>query len=206
MFNLIDTEKWERKEFHDHFINNVVCTFSLTTNLDRTLIKNKKLYPIMLWLITQTVNEMKEFRTSLSPDGVGVFESMHPSYTIFNTENKNFSAIWTEYNDDYKILSNRYNDDVSQYKTSTKYQPKENKPINTFDVSMIPWTTFSAFNLNVFGDGKYLLPIFTMGKTFIDGEKTMLPLAIQVHHAVCDGYHVSLFVEKLQDKITNFLL
>ncbi|MBR6751570.1 MAG: type A chloramphenicol O-acetyltransferase, partial [Clostridia bacterium] len=30
------------------------------------------------------------------------------------------------------------------------------------------------------------------------------PLAIQVHHAVCDGYHVGLFVEKLQKHIDHF--
>lgn len=27
----------------------------------------------------------------------------------------------------------------------------------------------------------------------------MLPVAFQVHHAVCDGYHVGMFVQKLQD-------
>ena len=32
----------------------------------------------------------------------------------------------------------------------------------------------------------------------------MLPLAIQVHHAVCDGYHVGMFVEKLQKYIDEF--
>lgn len=50
--------------------------------------------------------------------------------------------------------------------------------------------TFTSFNINVFGDGKYLLPIFTLGKYFEENEKRMIPLAIQVHHAVCDGYHV----------------
>lgn len=29
----------------------------------------------------------------------------------------------------------------------------------------------------------------------------MLPLAIQVHHAVCDGYHVGKFIEMLQANI-----
>ena len=54
-------------------------------------------------------------------------------------------------------------------------------------------------------DGKFLLPIFTMGKCFERDGKHLLPLSIQVHHAVCDGYHVGLFVEKLQSKIDRFL-
>ena len=48
------------------------------------------------------------------------------------------------------------------------------------------------------------LPIFTMGKYFERDGKRMLPLAIQVHHAVCDGYHVGMFVERLQGYIDNF--
>ena len=42
------------------------------------------------------------------------------------------------------------------------------------------------------------------GKYFEQEGKRFLPLAIQVHHAVCDGYHVGLFVEKLQRKIAEF--
>jgi len=56
----------------------------------------------------------------------------------------------------------------------------------------------------VFDEGKYLLPIFTMGKYFGSGGRRMLPLAIQVHHAVCDGYHVGQFVEHLQEMIDSF--
>lgn len=40
-----------------------------------------------------------------------------------------------------------------------------------------------------------------MGKYFTKGKKRLLPLAVQVHHAVCDGYHVEMFLERLQNKI-----
>lgn len=29
-----------------------------------------------------------------------------------------------------------------------------------------------------------------MGKYYTQGDKVLMPLAIQVHHAVCDGFHV----------------
>lgn len=204
-FHLIDLETWERKEFYNHFMNNVVCSYSITANIDVSALKNEKLYPAMLWLLTQTVNEIKEFRTTLSHEGLGYFENMHPSYTIFNKQNKNFVVIWTEFISEYNLFLKNYDRDVQQYQTSMALSPKQNKPINTFDVSMIPWTTFSSFNINVYNEGKYLLPIFTMGKTFVENEKTMLPLAIQVHHAVCDGYHVSLFIDRLQNKINHWV-
>lgn len=203
-FKLIDIDKWHRKEFYLHYIDNVVCSYSATVDLDITPLRGQRLYAAMLWMITDTVNEYEEFRTYLSSKGLGIFDAMHPSYTIFNQRNKNFSVIWTEFSAEYAIFLRRYQHDVSQYSASTALAPKPEKPENTFDVSMIPWMTFTSFNLNIFGDGKYLLPIFTMGKAFIREEKTYLPLSIQVHHAVCDGYHVSRFVDTLQKKIYSF--
>lgn len=203
-FDLIDIEHWERKEHFYHYSKEVVCTYSMTVHMDITPLKNEKLYPAMLWLLTDTVNEMKEFRTSLSPEGVGIFDSMHPSYTIFNKDRKTFSVIWTEFDSDYRIFKSRYEEDCKAYALSDKFEPKPQRPINSFDVSMIPWATFSSFNLNIANSGSYLLPIFTMGKYFTQENKTMLPLSLQVHHAACDGYHAGKFIEKLQNKINHF--
>ena len=71
---------------------------------------------------------------------------------------------------------------------------------------MIPWTTFEGLNLNLQKGYDFLLPIFTMGKITGESGKSMLPLAIQVHHAVCDGFHVSRFVQELQQLIDSGLL
>lgn len=63
---------------------------------------------------------------------------------------------------------------------------------------MIPWLSFEGFNLNLQQGYDYLKPIFTMEKYVKTEHGTFLPLAIQVHHAVCDGFHVARFVEALQ--------
>ena len=104
----------------------------------------------------------------------------------------------------YNEFLKSYEEDSRKYSTSTRYAPKEGTPANSFNISMVPWVEFTNFNTNVFDDGKFLLPIFTMGKYFERDGKRLLPLAIQVHHAVCDGYHVGVFVEKLQSYIDQF--
>lgn len=203
-FHLIDIDSWPRKEFYEHFINEVVCSYSLTVNLDITALKGERLYPAMIWLLTKTVNEMPEFRTSLTEEGLGIYDSMHPMYTVFNKENKNFSGIWSYFSEEYAEFLRSYDADAREYSKSTRYAPKEGTPPNSFNISMAPWTTFTSFNINVYDEGKFLLPIFTMGKHFEQDGKRLLPLAIQAHHAVCDGYHIGLFVEKLQKHIDNF--
>ncbi len=203
-FELIDIESWERKEFYRHFINEVVCTYSVTVNIDITNLKGVRLYPTLIWLLTKSVNSMPQFRTALTEEGLGIYDSMHPAYTVFNKENKNFSAIWTEFNSDYESFLDSYILDTARYSASERYEPKPGRPANSFDISMIPWFTFTSFNLQVLGGGKYLLPIFTLGKFFEENGKRLIPLSLQVHHAVCDGYHVGKFVDTLQKLIDEF--
>ena len=97
-----------------------------------------------------------------------------------------------------------YEADDAEYSKSTRYAPKGGTPVNSFNISMVPWLEFTSVNINVFDDGRFLLPIFTIGKYFERDGKRLLPLSVQVHHAVCDGYHVGLFVEKLQGSIDAF--
>ncbi|WP_367116074.1 CatA-like O-acetyltransferase [Helicobacter sp.] len=42
-----------------------------------------------------------------------------------------------------------------------------------------------------------------MGKYYHNGNQIFLPLAIQVNHRVCDGYHLGLFVNHLQNYLLN---
>lgn len=115
-----------------------------------------------------------------------------------------FSGIWSYFSEAYSEFQKNYDADAGEYSKSIRYTPKGGTPENSFNISMVPWLEFTSCNINVFDDGKLLLPIFTMGKRFERDGKRFLPFAIQVHHAVCDGYHVGLFVEKLQKRIDEF--
>lgn len=66
---------------------------------------------------------------------------------------------------------------------------KPGVPANTFPVSMIPWESFDGFNLNLEKGYGYLLP-----------------LSIQVNHAVCDGFHVCRFISALREMIDGNVL
>ena len=57
---------------------------------------------------------------------------------------------------------------------------------------------FTEFHLDLPDARRFLLPIFTFGKYFEQDGKILLPLSIQVHHAVCDGFHLCRFVNECQ--------
>lgn len=211
-FNLMDIGQWKRQEYYLHYIQNLRCTYSLTTNIDITALKhemnklNYKIYPALIYMITTAVNRQKEFRMEHDNDGrLGYWDEMSPSYTVFNKDNETFSSIWTGYDSSFPNFYNACMQDISTYSSSISIMPKPNMPRNTFNISSIPWTDFTAFNLNVYNEGIYLLPIFTIGKFIHQEDKILMPLAVQVHHAVCDGFHLGRFINNLHEVADNYM-
>lgn len=205
-FIKINRNAWIREEYFEHYISRVPCTYSMTVKLDITALKSRgqKLYPAMLYYLSTIVNRHPEFRTSFNKQGeLGIYSEMVPSYTVFHKDTETFSELWTVYKKDYESFCSEYEKDILQYGNCKGLTGKPDVPENVFPVSMIPWFSFEGFNLNLKKDGDYLLPIFTMGKYYEENGRIKLPLAVQVHHAVCDGFHVCRFITELQELIEN---
>ncbi|MBD8497913.1 type A chloramphenicol O-acetyltransferase [Paenibacillus arenosi] len=205
IFKPLNVDDWSRQPYFEHYFHSVRCTFSMTANLDisalYTEVKNKgiKLYPALIYMITTVVNRHREFRTCLNAEGqIGYWDSLSPSFTIFHDDDKTFSTIWTAYSEDFNQFYRGYLDDVEKFGSSKGLVAKPNEPSNTFPISSIPWVHFTGFNLNIYTDGSYLLPILTMGKYDKQNAKVLLPLSVQLHHAVCDGYHAGILFNELQ--------
>lgn len=205
----IQMEQWPRKAHYEHYKNNIPCSYSITVDIDITnlLIRLKergmKSYPAQVFMISSVVNQLPEFRMTMNNDQrLGYWEVIDPMYTVFDPITETFSAVWTKYDSCYNTFYSAYLQDTAQYTCGGLF-PQEYIPPNTFNISSVSWLDFTAFNINVFSDGNYLLPIFTIGKYKKENGKIMMPLAIQCHHAVCDGYHVGKFVETLREMAIN---
>ncbi len=204
VFHQLSLDKWKRKKEFELYYQNIPCTYSMVCNVEITnlysVVKEHclKFFPTVLYGISKLVNNHREFRMDVDENfNIGYYDALNPCLTFFHEKEECFTNIWSEYSDKYDIFMNNYSSDIKKYQNITD----ESKPLNdnkVFCVSCIPWVSFCGFNLNLQKGYDYFLPIFTIGKYFFDREKKMLPIAIQVHHAVCDGYHVSVFVNELQ--------
>jgi len=63
--------------------------------------------------------------------------------------------------------------------------------------SCVPWVAFSQViqPVPIPADSN---PRIVFGKFFPEGEKTVMPLAIQCNHALVDGWHISEFYRLFQ--------
>lgn len=210
MLNIINIDNWERKEHYQLFINQSPCTFSISAkiNIDK-LLKNLdksryKFYPVILFFISKVINNHKEFKMKyIDEEKIGFYDEVFPSHLLFHKDKEIYSDIWTEYDENIDKFMDNYEYDIKKYKSNYELAPKGNKE-NLFNFSCLPWLHYEHINLNLVNDKKYFAPIITMGKYTKENQNIMLPITMQVNHAVCDGFHVARFFNELQDLCNDF--
>ncbi|TFD11515.1 chloramphenicol acetyltransferase CAT [Cryobacterium sp. TMT1-21] len=201
----IDLDKWPRREHFEHYVTCVECTYALTVELDVTemvaalRVVPWKSYIAQIWAIASVVNRHAEFRMTLTGEKVpATWDVVHPAFTVFNPERETFANVWSPFHADFSIFHEQAVDVLARYRNATSFQPQPDMPANVFDISSIPWASFTGFSLQIRDGWKHLLPIFTLGRYREAGGRTVMPVAIQVHHASADGFHTARLVQELQ--------
>ena len=204
-YTSVDLSRWARKEHFEVFQSFAESTINQTVLLDITALLKYikevgwKFYPTMISLVSKVVNRHTEFRMAIKNNALVIWDQVHPSYTIFHKETETFSSLWSHYDGNIHHFQSVYSEDVARYGNNLAYWPKGESPENVFFISAIPWVTFTSFNINVANMKNFFTPMFTLGKYYKQDGKVLLPLAVQVHHSVCDGFHLARLVNELQE-------
>ena len=201
----VDLSRWARKEHFEVFQSFAECTINQTVLIDITVLREHikkvgwKFYPTIIFLLSKIMNRHPEFRMAMKDNELVVWNEIHPSYTIFHPETETFSSLWSHYDGNMQHFQNTYAEDTARYGNNLSYWPKEESRENVFFVSSIPWVTFTNFNMNIAHMKNFFSPMFTFGKYHEQDGKVLLPMAVQVHHSVCDGFHVARMFNELQE-------
>lgn len=204
---VVDLNTWKRGKLFQFYIDKMRIVMSLTVDIDVTNLityaKNNNLsfYSSMMWIVSKVINSHDEFKYSWDKDGNLIkWDYVSPSYTIFNSD-ETFTKFVSEYSNDLLEFSKRIENDKEKYKNERGII--ENQPSNFFDVSCLPWVKYKHFDLHVFDEGKFLAPVVTWGKYEQENEKFIMPLTMNIHHAVADGFHLSRFFNEVQNLINS---
>ena len=138
----------------------------------------------------------------LEHNNLCVWDKIIPNYTIFHEDDKTFSDCWSDFSVDFDLFYHNIIEDMENFRDKKGIKVKDNQPPNFYCISCMPWTSFTSCNSRVVDGEPAYFPIVTLGKYEKKHSKIILPVNITIAHAVCDGYHVGLFFEYLQDEIT----
>ena len=155
-FTKIDLDNWERKENYNWFTTKNNCTIVMTANIEITnllkFVKEKKLrcYPVFSYMISNVVNHIKEFKIGFDADeNLGYWDIIHPRYPIFHEEDKRISILWSKYDDNFGKFYKNVINDINRYGEIRSMAAKGRYPLNCFDVTSMPWVSFTSFNYDI---------------------------------------------------------
>ena len=207
-FTKIDMKTWPRKDCFTHFMNIAKSTYSMTVDMDVTNVvkyvkKNEmRFYPVFTWIVSNAVNQQKEFRMGYDEhNNLGYYENINPDYAVIDKETNIMDSLCTTYQDDLEKFYHNMLADMDNYDKEKKHT----KPVNNFFiVSCIPWITYSSFMVSNESEYQFLFPMVTWGKSYECDGKMIMPVTLQIHHAVADGYHCAKFYEDIEKMIRQF--
>ncbi|WP_407066151.1 CatA-like O-acetyltransferase [Alcaligenes nematophilus] len=203
-YQKFDLESWGRREHFEVFKTYAQNAFSITVEIEITGFLNWvkarrcKFYPAMIHEVAAVLNRYPEFRMAMKDDELIVYDRLNPSYTIPHVQQESFSSIWSEYHEKKEDFLAEYERDLEKYGEDTRYFPRSDTPENVFYISALPWVSFTSFSMQFASLHNLFTPIVTLGKYFERDGKVYIPVAIQLHHAVCDGFHAGRFMTELQ--------
>lgn len=206
-YTKVDLDTWSRGDLFRFYIDHMRIVMSLTVDIDvapllaYTKKKDLKFYPAMLWVVSKVINAHDEFKYGWDSEGDLIkWDYISPSYADFHREDEQFTKLVTEYAEDLLVFHSRFMAD--REKNREVRAIAENQPPNFYDVSCLPWVKYRHFDLHVFDEGRFLAPVVTWGKYEAEQGKLFMPLTMNIHHAVADGYHLSRFFNEVQALIS----
>lgn len=202
MAKIVNFTEWPR---YNHFkifssMESPHLTVSFSVDVNPLLNSSKNFFSTILFLIHRTCEEIPEFRYRIQGDAsVVYYESIDISFNILAKDglfsNHRLGPIY-----DYEI----FNDEVQlairakNEKGEIRIDPDQEQ--NLIVTSFIPWFSFAGIREPVIN--KYdSIPRVTWGKYTANGQ---LPVSIQAHHGLIDGFHLGKFYEILSKKIIEF--
>ena len=69
--------------------------------------------------------------------------------------------------------------------------------------STIPWNSFSGLLHPTNFDQKESVPKITFGRFIIREGKRMLPISIEAHHGLVDGFHIAKYLNEFQNQLNT---
>ena len=203
---VIDLETWPRREHFSFYRDFHQPYFGMTANVDVTALRiavrerEVSFTVATVYVIARAANAVPEFRHRIRGEQVVEHDVVHPGTTILVNEDA-FTFAMFEYDEDFSLFSAMAEMQIARAREDPSLDVDAGRDDWLF-MTPIPWVSFTSF-MHPMHQPPISVPLFAWGKAFGDGERLMMPLQAQGHHAVMDGLHMGRFyinVQQLLDR------
>ena len=210
-FKTIDMDTWPRRDLYQLYGSMDYPYFNVCSNVDVTGIYNyardRKLgfFQVSVYALTAAANVIPEFRCRIRDDKIIEHEKVHPSFTVL-TDDKLFGFCEAEYCDDFDRFYQEANLQMQNAKKNPSLSDKPGRDDYLF-MSCVPWIAFTSISHPVPLNPPDSVPRISWGKYVLEDDRVVMPVSVQVHHGLADGYHTGEFFnnfKKIIDRPSEF--
>ena len=199
----VNLENWNRKEHFLFFKQMEEPFYGITTTIDCTKGYNESkqlgisFFTYYLHQTLMAVNAVENFRLRICNDEVFLHDSISASATVMR-EDKTFGFSLMEFTENIQDFAKIVTSEIDRIQTTTGIITTE-YPENLIHFSALPWIDFTSLSHARSFTWPDSCPKISFGKLMDANGKNNIPVSVHVHHGLVDGYHVGLFLEKLQE-------
>ena len=183
---------------HPHF--NVTVPVDITEFM--SVIKAQKL-PFsysFIYFLSRTANEIREFRWRIRGDDVVEHEAVSPSFTVNTDEADVFSFCTVPFTADFNRFIIEARTISEAMRSDPSIEDEEGRDDYLF-LSALPWLRFTSMQHAMQEHPGDCVPRISWGKYYKTEGRTLIPVSVQVHHALVDGRHVGAYFELLERQL-----
>lgn len=204
----IDRATWPRNSQYEFFRQLPSPHFNITSSVDVAVLVSRRksegisLFNAVLFAIMTAANTVPEFRMRFRGNTVVEHNMVHASPTI-PIDNDRFAFCSIEYVPDWNMFDMRCTSALEMAKKQNLLVEHVGGTDEWIFLSCLPWINFTAMT-NPNNGPDDCIPRITWGKIVGQNSSWMMPVSVQVHHALVDGIHVGKFYETLSKTIVTF--
>ena len=207
-YKQIDLLNWSRYKQYEFFSKYDNPFFNLCSTIDVTILlkqcnKHQESFSTaMLFASIDTANNIKEFKYRLKNKGVVEYKTIYAGSTILN-DDETFSFCYFDYFSEFSKFKRASKKAIQLHKTGSLEFDGRNTDLDIIHYSVIPWISFSSFSHPRNYNTNDSIPKIVFGRYYEKEGRTLMPISIEVHHALMDGFHLGKYLDALQDKINK---
>ena len=207
VYTTINQDAWKRKSTFDYFRQFELPFFNITANIEVTALKSfcdRKGYSFFLaslFFAMKAANDIDAFKQRIRGQDIIQYENVRIGSTI-QYENQSFGFCYfpfLESVDEFEAEGKRL---LNIALSAKDFSPKDGDD-DLLHFSVIPWLHFKGLQHARRIGQEDSIPKIVYGKYQQQEESLLMPVNVEVHHALADGYHVGLFFEILQGYINK---
>lgn len=178
----------------------------VTKILDFSKRTNTSFFINVLYIITQELNKIEEFRLREVNNEIRLYNEINPTFTVM-TKNNIYENAGFKYIKEYKSFYNKTKTVIEEVKNIDKVKEtyNDNNMFNDFYITCAPWIAMESMthplpNNNIESSS---VPRICWDKYRLENDKYIFLLNITVSHCFIDGYPLSLAFNNIQEAFNN---